>query len=389
MNCTQKVVTTRGYVDCGQCPTCVRKRRVDNKTFYKTTQERDEGRPVRVACEDPQTAIVYGQRRLVPCGKCKLCRRNWLNDFAARAYAESLQADHTEILTLTYSDDHGMKALILDYSDIQRLLKRLRKKYNVRYLVAGEYGSKRTKRAHWHIMLFFTGKVPKDLPEYLTEKKHWPEWPYGFTYRMDNHYLACRYVVKYALKAENDPRQKLVGQSRKPALGVPYLVEMQKERVAKGHAFTAEYTLPGALMRDGTPVKFWLKGAAARDAWAAYAREWYKKKRTKPPIRETEKKSWEKFIVPGVVRAAWTQGDFNPDYSLDRSGKRRMRHFDVFTFIGQKYIVKMRNSGQWLEVTPMDNEKGFRIWPVDTKAELKSVMWLNPKGRRLRTGVPF
>lgn len=107
---------------------------------------------------------------LVPCGHCVLCRDNKRNDLVFRATMES--ACYTcppMFITLTYDNDHlpavkvGNKRLVhgnLCYKDVQDFFKRLRRvwdrkgiKHNIRYLVAGEYGSK-YGRAHYHIILW-------------------------------------------------------------------------------------------------------------------------------------------------------------------------------------------------------------------------------------------
>lgn len=80
--------------------------------------------------------------------------------------------DSNLFVTLDYAPEHLPKSLSLEYSDVQRWLKRLRKelrgvsrgpngKYPIRFFLSGEYGP-RTGRPHWHTILFnvdFSDKV--------------------------------------------------------------------------------------------------------------------------------------------------------------------------------------------------------------------------------------
>lgn len=96
----------------------------------------------------------------VACRKCWQCKRNRVNDLVGRCIAESRYSAKTYAVTLTYANDAGVNAVTLVYKDVQDFLKRLRKRYNVRYIVAGEYGTAKG-RAHWHIILFFKDQYPE------------------------------------------------------------------------------------------------------------------------------------------------------------------------------------------------------------------------------------
>ncbi|QCS36068.1 replication initiator protein [Capybara microvirus Cap1_SP_115] len=109
----------------------------------------------------------------VPCGKCASCLSAKQNDIIARATFASL--DHYVFFcTLTYNNDSlrsfmldGTKYEHVDISDIQNLIKRIRRDDNraflghdFKYMAFSEYGSK-GHRPHWHI-LFFVEKWPDD-----------------------------------------------------------------------------------------------------------------------------------------------------------------------------------------------------------------------------------
>lgn len=154
------------------------KRRVVEKSIDERLafrKDRDAKRPIDLKkagrCgngrqfRDKKSGRVFVQR----CGHCLGCRMEKHEGLVGGAIAESLSSSVVISMTLTYADvvdETGQKvapsgAVRLDYSDIEKLMKKLRKKFDVRKICAGEYGSK-DGRAHWHILLFFqwdkTGK---------------------------------------------------------------------------------------------------------------------------------------------------------------------------------------------------------------------------------------
>lgn len=174
---------------------------------------------------------------VVRCTKCSECVSERVNDWVGRCMAEADHATAGYSLTLTYADDHGSESpdahKRLFYPDFQRFLKRLRfDGYKVRYLVAGEYGSRR-KRAHWHTVLFFSGAVPEfelDQDEWM-----WSMWPHGFTYGCKADGKAYRYVCKYIAKDQFDPEfQQNFHMSKKPPLGAEFFKQLARSYVDKG-----------------------------------------------------------------------------------------------------------------------------------------------------------
>jgi len=91
------------------------------------------------------------------CNRCRDCRNYRHERIVGQAIAQATVSSVVMSLTLTYSDVDGEtpdSALRLDYSDIERFLKRLRKAgYRFTKIACGEYGSK--ARAHWHLVLMF------------------------------------------------------------------------------------------------------------------------------------------------------------------------------------------------------------------------------------------
>ena len=162
---------------------------------------------------------------------CYQCRQRKLDDLVGRALAEQQTATHTFAVTLTYNSRQKAKAVTLVYTDIQRMLKRLRNDgYNPRYMVSGEFGSLKG-RAHWHLVLFFKGKTPIDQKNVTTDKYekrvNWKYWPYGWAYFQIPDSKGMRYVLKYALK--NTTSETAVGHfamSKYPPMGDKYFDQL-------------------------------------------------------------------------------------------------------------------------------------------------------------------
>jgi len=134
-------------------------------------------------------------------------------------------------------------------SDIQKLLKRMRKRYAVRYIVAGEHGSA-LGRAHWHGVFHFYGDVLPETwegPHLTWTQEEWdrvggihiPEWaiygdPLGHVHIKRATYAHTRYALKYLMKDEADPaKDSMLVMSKKPPLGYAYFMRLA-EQTAQG-----------------------------------------------------------------------------------------------------------------------------------------------------------
>lgn len=93
----------------------------------------------------------------MPCGKCAFCAATRRSDWAIRLDYEARLHVVKKFVTLTYADanltwDKNVPQLVK--SDLQKWFKRVRKTgAKIRYYAVGEYGT-RTKRPHYHILLF-------------------------------------------------------------------------------------------------------------------------------------------------------------------------------------------------------------------------------------------
>lgn len=103
---------------------------------------------------------------IIPCGKCIGCRLQYSKQWADRCMLEYADWPCSYFVTLTYDDDHlkncrgdplqdGENASLYK-KDFQDFMKRLRKyiePVQIRFFMAGEYGTK-TFRPHYHAIIF-------------------------------------------------------------------------------------------------------------------------------------------------------------------------------------------------------------------------------------------
>lgn len=249
------------------------------------------------------------------CHVCWQCLRDRKYDLIGRAMAEHLTSSWTTVGTLTYgNDDHysasegNLRAKLLHYEDVQTWLKAIRNdlrrqdretrsdvKSELRYIVAGEYGSTRG-RAHFHAVLFGNGHRPRNIVTGKNYMHSWKQryapletvpagtvgllWPHGWTFWRDmttdegSVMAAVAYVLKYALKdqygdAENPASsQRLFHHSKYPILGHEYLRQLARR--------TVEQRLPlhaGPIDIDCVK-RVTLSAAADKILCAEYVRYW-------------------------------------------------------------------------------------------------------------------
>lgn len=248
----------------------------------------------------------------VACRECWQCVKNRINDYAGRCLAEQQTATIALPVTLTYSGDSPNNATLL-YEDFQKFMKRLRRRgYNVRYIVAGEYGSKRG-RAHWHAVLFFYGKHPQivDHPDKINKEKpdqiflarfkndpwarnQWSPWSNekenrGHVYFQPAEYEGFIYILKYAVKGLEDQMidDGKLGMSKKPPLGYHWLLEKAERYVEQGIVpQNFEYSFPHVFDKKRNRRKFWLQGVMRDKFMQHYLRCWHERYGVDPPWNE-------------------------------------------------------------------------------------------------------
>lgn len=204
----------------------------------------------------------------LPCGKCIGCRIRKREEWAVRIYAEAQMHEKKIFATITYDEEHIPRDYGLNYADIQRLNKRLRKKFGpFRFFVAGEYGDQ-FGRPHYHAIYF--GLRPDDLRKCnslysrfdLYESTEFDKcWARGKVAIGEVTYQSARYCATYTTKRitgeiadEHYERvSPLTGEIRrvptefakmslKPGLGQTWLEKYWPEVYQAGH---------GAVIIDG------------------------------------------------------------------------------------------------------------------------------------------
>lgn len=317
----------------------------------------------------------------VPCRKCKRCLNNRQTDLAGRCWAEGKVSSSFVALTLTYADSNSVNSQVLVYRDIQLMMKSLRKAgHSVRYIVAGEYGSKRG-RAHWHIILFFRGLSP-ELPSADTEKQMWSYWPHGFTYVQRPDYHGLMYVLKYAIKDDgSDKTTRRVMMSKKPPLGSDYWDHLAITRIDAGLPFALNYTFFGVNYKNKNPVKFRISGASVALAWQAHRRVWYSLKANKirePDIAADDYDFMMKFRLPLFMRTAKPLPNDLWGHQVGWfSDPRYKKDVDYLRAIPYGFLVKTKNGA----IFATETRRGiYRTWPVQTLAELVALA----RGRKSR-----
>lgn len=282
---------------------------------------------------------------MIGCRYCSQCVGRSVDDWTGRCIAESMFAVAPYFLSLTYgrdengSEDH-IRARLLTYSDIQKLMKRFRASgYCPRYFCVGEYGSAKG-RAHWHVLVFWKdnsdeiakrvqhnsdvrarlkggktlnvpdGPVPVHVPSTRDEpKRHMQEhWPHGFStwerlgVNPEDTAAAVRYVCKYLNKDLGGPeKQAICRMSKVPLLGADWLRHKARLHVEAGiPPVDLRYEFPGVNRPNGERVPFMLRpgSAAAKLFLQSFIDQWAEAYpgRDIPP---THTMMLEDFIDPG------------------------------------------------------------------------------------------
>jgi len=178
----------------------------------------------------------------LPCGTCLGCRTDRAIQWAHRARHEASIWKHNCFLTLTYNEKELPANGALQAADLQKFLKRLRRRrdhhspvllsdraHPVRYLASGEYG-KTTQRPHYHALLFNCSfsdlfQVGKDLYQSPLVNQLWTAGEHRIgTLTGASAYYVAGYTVKALGKTYCTPDGEILPKpfiraSLKPAIG--------------------------------------------------------------------------------------------------------------------------------------------------------------------------
>lgn len=182
-------------------------------------------------CSKPYEAMPG---RYVGCGQCMYCRINRSRVWQHRMMLEAMSHDYSAFVTLTYDDDNVPLDGNLDPSEMQRFLKRIRRRYEpkkIRYYGVGEYGDM-SWRPHYHLALFGVCVTDENVVE--------ESWPKGFVYLGELTSQSARYMTNYVTKglsvSNSVTEEKLQGRtpefarmSLKPGLGVKTIEKIAED----------------------------------------------------------------------------------------------------------------------------------------------------------------
>ncbi len=193
-------------------------------------------------CEEDETNIPEGVMlcrspyevnpgSFVGCGQCLYCRINRARIWQHRMLLEELSHVKTSFATLTYNDENLPSDGNLEPLELQKFLKKLRRRYEptkIRYFGVGEYGDL-SWRPHYHLALFGVDYLDQTIVE--------ETWSKGFTYLGDLTKESARYMSNYVTKGMTncnvsalDGRiPEFARMSLKPGLGVPTIEKIAEK----------------------------------------------------------------------------------------------------------------------------------------------------------------
>lgn len=311
----------------------------------------------------------------VACRKCWQCRERKVDDWVGRNIAEMKMAKASHAVTLTYGRDprlgtiDNLRAAVLTYSDVQKMLKHLRADgFPVRYFVTGEYGSKKG-RAHWHILFYWQAVVPEiNLNDSFFL---WKYWQHGWSHWTEVGQASARYACKYLIKEMDDDAAQVFGPmpSKKPPLGDAYFRDLAQQYVDAGLApqnlyysfpevrrvprYTAAKTIK--RFRDAAqPIQFLMSGKTAENFCGYFVKAWRERYDDEPPASEpiwdyleTEFGGKEHFIPYHMLKRPQV---YPHDLPEDGSGVTwdRTLNCHVKTIGGDKfYLREIAGVRQW------------------------------------------
>lgn len=146
--------------------------------------------------------------KVVPCGKCPVCRMKYRKQMAMRIHMEKsiCKPSYSYFLTLTYADENVPKIqdrFCFRKEDVSRFLDSLRHRLgrmslSLRYFLTCEYGDE-GYRSHYHLVCLLYGSG-KFRHKHEFNRICQALWPFGFTYDGTLTPYSILYCTSYALK---------------------------------------------------------------------------------------------------------------------------------------------------------------------------------------------
>ena len=260
--------------------------------------------------------------------------------WTGRALAEAETSTAVRFVTLTYGGGYdNSQAYLLEYSDVQKFLKKLRKAgYQFRHMTVGEYGER--GRAHWHMILFFDGKSPDQNGDVILQDPRKDKdrhvqgaWDLGISVweRPRSKQASIAYVFKYVAKNVGLTDEGKMRTSQN--LGGRWIERYAYEKGKAGHSMgkSIHWSIPGNTSRVNVgnnghkglfvyylPRKSPLAKRAAYAYMAGYVRHHSRKIDPGEAIRHFVHEAVNKWdVAPDVARYLELYGHEEPDTWLD------------------------------------------------------------------------
>lgn len=194
---------------------------------------------------------------------------------------EAAMHENNSFITLTYMEEHVPERRRLEHKDFQDFMKRLRKKHDVRYYMAGEYGPEHG-RPHFHACIFgyeFPDKLYyKQSPsgeKLYTSTELERLWPYGFSSVGELTFESAAYIARYCVSKitgdaaeEHYKRYDFLGEyqlppeynamSLKPGIGATWLKKYEAD------VYTYDYVITRGI--ETRPPKYYDKLFEIKDS---------------------------------------------------------------------------------------------------------------------------
>lgn len=225
-------------------------------------------RGFKMPCNFPVgTYRLDGSHAYRPCGSCIQCRLGYAKDWAVRCVHEAQMYDKNCFLTLTYNDDNIPKDGSVHKSEMQKFIKKLRRKIEpvrIRFFGAGEYGEN-FGRPHYHVCVFnydfpdkkifkakYRNRKKRDLL-YISEMLE-NTWSKGFTTIGEVNMNSAGYVARYVTKKITGKKinehykgknQEFALMSRMPGIGATWFEKYKYDIYPKDyHVLKGEKVRP-------------------------------------------------------------------------------------------------------------------------------------------------
>lgn len=186
----------------------------------------------------PTSHIVFD------CGKCLPCRKKRATELASRCVLHASLYTENCFITLTYDEKQKGYHNALNYTDIQKFKKRLRKSVKhkkIEIFNVHEYGKNGKK--HWHLIIFnhdFEDKTiytQKNNIRLYTSEILRKLWPYGYNTIGDVTTASAMYQAQYMEKdfKHHNTHNERKSKSTHSGIGRPYFQKNYKQILTLGY----------------------------------------------------------------------------------------------------------------------------------------------------------